>query len=182
MAGIDRNAHGASLAACQENVTGSIRPVVAIHIACEIARLVQGAHAKEAAVGKKITHVSIFPENVFVGYDGNVEVLNDTADYYRYFDATAHAEFLYACVAQTVEQDLPEEVAFLEAHDRFSLMVQQVVDMPERKVELLRGFLAQNRGRLSRRALDAEFAGLTTGEAEAIETLYAETFGTAGDG
>ena len=112
--------------------------------------------------------------------DGNVEVLNDTGDYYRYFDATAHAEFLYACVAQTVEQDLPEEVAFLEAHDRFSLMVQQVVDMPERKVELLRGFLAQNRGRLSRRALDAEFAGLTTGEAEAIETLYAETFGAAG--
>ncbi len=112
--------------------------------------------------------------------DGNVEVLNDTADYYRYFDATAHAEFLYGCVALTVEQDLPEEVAFLEAHDRFSLMVQQVVDMPARKVELLRGFLAQNLGRLSRRALDAEFDGLTAGEAEMIETIYAETFGTVG--
>lgn|GEM_PF-2774376 len=71
----DRNAHGATLAACQQNVTGSIKPVVAIHIACEIARLVLGAHAKEAAVGKRVTHVSITPENVFVGYDGNVEVL-----------------------------------------------------------------------------------------------------------
>ncbi len=28
--------------------------------------------------------------------DGNVHVLNDTVDYYRFFDATPHAEFLYA--------------------------------------------------------------------------------------
>ncbi len=72
---MDRNAHGASLAACMQNVTGPIRPVVAIHIACEIARLVLGAHAKESSLGKKVTHVSITPENVFIGYDGNVEVL-----------------------------------------------------------------------------------------------------------
>jgi hypothetical protein len=72
---MDRNAHGASLAACQQNVTGPIRPVVAIHIACEISRLVLGAHTKESSLGKKVTHVSITPENVFIGYDGNVEVL-----------------------------------------------------------------------------------------------------------
>ncbi len=71
----DRNAHGASLAACQQNMTAPIRPVVAIHIACEIARLVVGAHTKESSLGKKVTHVSITPENVFIGYDGNVEVL-----------------------------------------------------------------------------------------------------------
>jgi len=37
----------------------------------------------------------------------NVEVLNDTADLYRYFDSTEVAEFLYACVRRTVEHDLP---------------------------------------------------------------------------
>jgi len=37
---------------------------------------------------------------------GNVKVLNDTADFYRFFDATPHAEFLYECVRQTIEQDL----------------------------------------------------------------------------
>ena len=72
---MDRNAHGASLAACQQNGTGPIRPVVAIHIACEIARLVVSAHAKESSLGKKVTHVAITPENVFIGYDGAVEVL-----------------------------------------------------------------------------------------------------------
>jgi Fic family protein len=108
--------------------------------------------------------------------DGNVEVLSETANYYRYFDATAHAEFLYACVAQTVEKDLPEEVSFLEAYDRFALGVQQVVDMPDRKVELLRSFLAQNAGRLSKRALNDEFATLTADEVEVLETTYAEAF------
>ena len=37
----------------------------------------------------------------------NVEVTNHTADLYRYFDCTAEAEFLYACVRRTVEHDLP---------------------------------------------------------------------------
>ena len=39
----------------------------------------------------------------------NVRVLNDTGDFYRYFDATPHAEFLYACVQKTIEEDLPAE-------------------------------------------------------------------------
>jgi hypothetical protein len=56
---------------------------------------------------------------------GNVEVLSDTGDYYRYFDATPHAEFLYRCVEETVERDLPEEVAYLEAYDRFTAGVKE---------------------------------------------------------
>jgi hypothetical protein len=45
----------------------------------------------------------------------NVEVLNATADLYRYCDATDAAEFLYACVSRTVEQDLPREIEYLRA-------------------------------------------------------------------
>jgi Fic family protein len=107
---------------------------------------------------------------------GNVEVLNNTADYYRYFDATAHAEFLYASVQQTVEQDLPEEVRFLEAFDRFAASVKDIVEMPDRQVERLRGFLEQGAGRLSERARHREFAALTDEEAVRIERLYAELF------
>ena len=108
---------------------------------------------------------------------GNVEVLNDTTDYYRYFDATAHTEFLYVCVEQVIEHDMPEEVRFLEAFDAFSERIQQIVDMPTKDVELLRGFLAQNEGQLSQRARDKEFAALTDEEAEAAERAYALTFG-----
>jgi Fic family protein len=108
---------------------------------------------------------------------GNVEILNDTADYYRYFDATAHVEFLYACVEQTIERDMPEEIRFLEAFDRFSERIQQIVDMPAAQVELLRGFLAQNEGRLSQRGRKKEFAALTDEEIIQAEAIYAETFG-----
>jgi len=48
------------------------------------------------------------------------EEANDTGDYYRHFDATMHAEFLYRCVEQTIDRDLPEEVAHLQAYDRFA--------------------------------------------------------------
>lgn len=109
--------------------------------------------------------------------DGNVEVLNDTGDYYRYLDVTAHAEFLYTCVAQTVEHDLPEEVHFLEAFDRFARAVKEIVEMPDRHIERLRGFLAQGNGHLSGRAREKEFARLTNEEAQQIEALYVDCFG-----
>jgi hypothetical protein len=109
---------------------------------------------------------------------GNVEVLNDTADLYRFFDATAHAEFLHACVEQVIDVDRPAEIRFLEAFDAFSGRIQLIVDMPSGMVELLRGFLAQNAGRLSKRAPTQEFAALTDSEAEAIEQAFALTFGS----
>lgn len=108
--------------------------------------------------------------------DGNVEVLNDTADYYRYFDATAHADFLYSCVEQTVDHDLPDEVRFLEAFDRFAAGVKEIVEMPDRQIERLRGFLEQGKGRLSERARGREFAALTEQEAQRVEALYIGLF------
>ncbi len=111
--------------------------------------------------------------------DGNVEVLNDTADFYRYFDATAHTEFLYARIEDTVEEIVPREIRFLEGYDRFSAGVRRIVDMPGRRVELLRRFLEQGGGRLSRRARGREFAALTDEETSDIERLYAEAFGEA---
>ncbi len=37
---------------------------------------------------------------------------------HRYFDATPQAEYLYGCVIDTVRQDLPNDVLFLEIFDR----------------------------------------------------------------
>jgi hypothetical protein len=39
----------------------------------------------------------------------NVEVLNETADLYRYFDCTEEPEALYQCARHTLEHDLPRE-------------------------------------------------------------------------
>lgn len=105
---------------------------------------------------------------------GNVTVLNDTADFYRYFDATPHAEFLFECVARTIDVDLPAETAFLRIYDAFKVEVQRMIDMPDRLLDLLFRFLSQNEGRLSKRARDKEFSALSDAETIRIETIYTE--------
>ena len=108
---------------------------------------------------------------------GNVRVLNDTGDFYRFFDATPHAEFLYGCVRRTIEQDLPQETAFLRAYDAFCERLGTIADMPANTMDLLFRFLQQNGGQLSGRAREREFAALTDAEAGRIERIYGEVFG-----
>jgi Fic family protein len=108
---------------------------------------------------------------------GNANVLNDTGDFYRFFDATPHAEFLYACVRKTIDEDLPNEANFLRNFDQFRAGIEDMIDMPERTLNTLFGFLRQNGGRLSKRARTNEFAELTENEVKQIETLYTTTFG-----
>jgi len=110
---------------------------------------------------------------------GNVNVLNDTGDFYRFFDATPHAEFLYACVRKTIDEDLPNETNFLKNFDQFRAGIESMIDMPERTLHNLFGFLRQSGGRLSKRALENEFAELTPDEVSKIEGLYSASFGDA---
>lgn len=105
---------------------------------------------------------------------GNVNVINDTADYYRYFDATAHAEFLLRCIERAVDVVLPEELAYLRYRDEFHQQVTEIVDMGSRTIDTLLGFLRQNEGRLSKRAREREFKALTEAEVAAIEGILAD--------
>lgn len=109
----------------------------------------------------------------------NVEVLNETADFYRYFDATPHVQFLFECVTQTIEKDLPEELRFLERYDQFKTTIEHRLALPDARLDLLFRFLRQNNGSLSRRARENEFAALTPEEAAWVETVYASAFPAA---
>ena len=106
----------------------------------------------------------------------NARILNNTGDFYRFFDATPHAEFLYECVKRTIEHDLPYETGFLRRYDEFRRRVEGMIDMPERTVDLLFRFLGQNEGKLSNRARTKEFDALTEKEVERIEEIYVDTF------
>jgi hypothetical protein len=107
---------------------------------------------------------------------GNVEILNETADLYRYFDATVQAEFLFECIAETVNKTLPEEVSYLKKHDLLNEFIKNSFDMPDGMVDLLIRFLDQNNGRLSKRARNKEFSQLTEAEVQTIERKYADIF------
>lgn len=108
--------------------------------------------------------------------DGNVEVLNETIDLYRFFDATREAEFLYDCVRQTIEDTLPKEIDYLEKYDKMKTAINERFDMPEHLIDLLINFLRQNNGQLSKRARQKEFKALTEQEAQELEEIFAEIF------
>jgi len=108
--------------------------------------------------------------------DNNVEVLNETADLYRYFDATKQAELLYSCVQQTIEKTIPEEVAYLEKYDRLKYWLDNEFEMPDKTVSLLVRFLEQGNGKLSERARTKEFQALTNDEVVSIENKFNEIF------
>lgn len=108
--------------------------------------------------------------------DNNVTVLNETIDYYRYFDATRQAEFLYDCVNETIERLIPEEVAYLQKYDEMKRYLDDVFQMPDNMVAMLVRFLEQNNGELSKRARQKEFVMLTAEEIKDIEKQYNNLF------
>ena len=108
--------------------------------------------------------------------DHNVEVLNDTIDYYRYFDATKQAEFLFDCVIDTINRIIPEEVNYIYKYDEFKRFIDDQFEMPDKLVSTLVRFLEQNSGTLSKRARSAEFPELKDDEVEKIESAFQEIF------
>lgn len=83
--------------------------------------------------------------------DGNVHVTNDTADLYRYFDATRQAEYLADCIERTVRVALPAELQFLHRFDDAKRRIAELADLPDRLASLFIQFCVQNNGRLSAR-------------------------------
>lgn len=108
--------------------------------------------------------------------DRNVEVLNDTADLYRYFDCTAAAEFLYTCVRRTVEHDLPREIDFIRRHDEAMTRIMNRIEMPDRLAQNLILFIRQNDGTLSKRKREKEFSALTDDEVHGLEEIIQDAF------
>jgi hypothetical protein len=108
--------------------------------------------------------------------DHNVSVTNDTLDFYRFFDATHTAEFLFSCVDHAVRRSVPEELDYLKRYDRFRSFAVRRLGLPEAQVPLLLRFLEQNNGKLSKRAREREFSLLTKKECSRIERKYAKVF------
>lgn len=106
----------------------------------------------------------------------NVEVLNETIDLYRYFDATKHVEFLYSCVQQTIEKTIPTEFEYLKKFYAFKVYLDDNFEMPDKTIALLVRFLEQGKGKLSARALKKEFSKLKIKEVKLIEKKYGEIF------
>ena len=105
-------------------------------------------------------------------------VTNETAHLYRYFDATALAEYLYDRLAAAVRRDLKEELEFVAVFDRAFDAVRAIVNMPDRRTSLLVRLCLQNDGRLAARKRRL-FTELSNEEVSAMEAAVREAM--AGD-
>jgi hypothetical protein len=105
-----------------------------------------------------------------------VDVKNETKDYYRFFDATKQAEFLFDCVEDTITNIVPQEINYMANYDSFKNYMDEVYEMPDKLVSTLVRFLEQNQGMLSKRAKENEFSMLSEKEVQQIESTFAAIF------
>ena len=81
--------------------------------------------------------------------EGRMTVENDTAHWYRHLDLTSQAESLFRFIERTIDAELVEELAFLAQYDGTKKAIQDIVDMPDRQIDLFIRFCLQNNGRLA---------------------------------
>jgi Fic family protein len=95
--------------------------------------------------------------------------------FYRYPDFTQHASFLIRAIKSTVTEEIPEELLFLQRFDELKKDIQNIVDMPDKKLDFMIVLLNQNNGQLSvnKRKL---FSELKDDEINQMESAYSEVF------
>lgn len=73
-------------------------------------------------------------------------VTNEARDYYRFFNATLRAEFLFDCVRETVEDIVPREIGYLSRYDRFKRIMDEEFEISDKLISVLVRLLEQNQG------------------------------------
>ncbi|MCY4013109.1 MAG: hypothetical protein OXG82_10380 [Gammaproteobacteria bacterium] len=93
--------------------------------------------------------------------DGRLTVRNETTLWYRFIDLTAQAEALFRFLETAIEVELESELEFLARYGKSKAATQEIVDMPDRKIDLFIRLRVQNHGRLSASKRESQFAMLS---------------------
>ena len=107
---------------------------------------------------------------------GQMTVKNDTACWYRYMNMTPQAEALYEFVTITIEEVLVEEISFLANYDNTKKSIQNIIDMPDKLIDLFIQLCLQNNGNLSARKRMSHFDFLTDEELIAMEQAVKDSY------
>ncbi len=109
--------------------------------------------------------------------EGRMTVHNDTVRWYRYMDMTPQAEALFRFIERTIDTELVEELAFLANYDRTKAAIQDIVDMPDRQIDLFIRACLQNNGLLSARKRASHFDFLSDKEVARMEQAVQAAYG-----
>ncbi len=101
--------------------------------------------------------------------------LQDVEAYFRYPDLTTQTIFLGKTIHETIQDDLSEELIFLERYDELKSEILTFIDMPDKQVNDIIVFLHQNKGVFPARR-KKNFEEITEDEFLNIEMTYKEIF------
>ena len=106
----------------------------------------------------------------------SVPATGNDAVYYRFFDATPQAEFMYRSLSRTIEEDLHKEVEFLLGFDRARTKLNEMYDWPGQSLDLFIRIVYQNDNKLSKTKRRRQFDWMTDEEVRTSEAVVAEEF------
>ncbi|GGB18604.1 Fic family protein [Puia dinghuensis] len=104
---------------------------------------------------------------------GEVEILNpeEIEGYFRYPDLTDQCIYLIRTIHETIREDMPNELTFVQRFDEAKRAVQQIVDMPDKNITMMLTFLHQNKGIFPKRRREY-FEKLTDEEIQLMQEAY----------
>lgn len=154
--------------------TGFVPPGVVFPISAVILKDLKSYDAVLESFSKPLQR--LIPNYTF-NDEGELTVKGETAVYYRHTDFTAFAEYLFACVEKTIYSDFKDELKYLVSYDKVKTHLQQVVDMPDKKIHLFIQLAMQNGGKLSPKKRQDHFSMLTDEEVFQMEKAVQEQLG-----
>jgi len=125
---------------------------------------------------ESFSHSIIALNDYRMNEDYSLDVLNETAALYRYFDATRMCEYLYACVRKTIDRELKEELETLSAFGQARQALDGAFDLPEKQKNLLLKLCWQGKGALSATKRATFFKEYGDAEMAAMVDLVAPFF------
>ncbi len=100
---------------------------------------------------------------------------NEIESYYRYPDLTMECAYLAKTIKETIEEDIYLEMEFLVKYDEVKIAIQNIVDMPDKFIDLFIRLLHQNKGLFPIRKRQ-HFEKLTDNEILKMQTAFQNTF------
>lgn len=95
--------------------------------------------------------------------------------YFKYPDLTLQATFLAKAIKDTIQQDLSDELLFLERYDEFKKELLALIDMPDKRANDVIVYIHQNKGTFPNRR-KKNFPEITEKEFAVIEHIYQSVF------
>jgi hypothetical protein len=110
-------------------------------------------------------------------HDASIQVTNqrEVEGYFRYPDLTEQCVYLLRTIHATLTEDMPEELRFIQRYDEAKKALQNIVDMPDKEINLMLTFLHQNNGVFPKRRRE-RFARLADEEIALMQTAYRKIF------